>query len=34
MTKFTYLYMNECLFIHTNYAGHSLLCKQKYKINK
>ena len=26
--------MNECLFIHKNNVGHSLLCKQKYKITK
>ena len=26
--------MNECLFIHKNNVGRSLLCKQKYKITK
>ena len=26
--------MNECLFIHKNNCGCSLLCKQKYKITK
>ena len=26
--------MNECLFIHQNNVGRSLLCKEKYKITK
>ena len=26
--------MNECLFKHKNNVKRSLLCKQKYKINK
>ena len=26
--------MNECLCIHKNNVGRSLLCKQKYKITK
>ena len=26
--------MNECLFIHKNNVGRSLLYKQKYKITK
>ena len=26
--------MNECLFIHKNNVGHSLLCKQQNKITK